>query len=486
MWRAYDLSAVKFGNFHEAIELVMFSRLKSKRLRVILAIVLIFIFIGESGYGYYDYRLQQVGPMVNQPSVQPLTIEKGPSFVCNLMDDLAVAVGIHGADLGVSVVDDSKLWLIFGDTRGLGPGPPAGGAPVVGSSSAIESQLPFNCSSYTWLTTSGGKFYQPLHSARQPGSDESTVPAGSVTDNGAVYIYSMQVDNWGSDPPASTHAHGVLFKEQAKGTFTELTRWPTDKLFVNTAPVRGQLPDGSPVMFMATSTQYRRSPIYLAYVLSLEIGKPAAYHYLTGYDNTGSPLWTSDMTEAKSIPGFENVWAGELSFLYDAPLNRYLLMFSDYKNNNFVLYSSSTPYGPFSGPLTFSPCGTIASRPEWMASGWGGCYGGYMLPDSFGADGHDLSFVISIWNPYTTVLMTLRIATSPTTGSTSQINPRTNTAKSTAETTSSIGRSTVETSSSEQGNITALVLPLSIAVLGCGIAVIALLRYAKRKQPSPN
>ena len=158
----------------------------------------------------------------------------------------------------------------------------------------------------------------------------------------------------------------------------------------------------------------------------------------------------------------------------------------DYKNNNFVLYSSSTPYGPFSGPLMFSPCGTIASRPEWMASGWGGCYGGYMLPDSFGADGHDLSFVISIWNPYTTVLMTLRIDTSPTTGSTSQINPTTNTAKSTAETTSSAVKSTVETTSSGQGNITALVLPLSIAVLGCGIAVIALRRYAKRNQPSPK
>ena len=444
------------------------SRLKSKKLRVVLAIVLILIFIGEPGYGYYDYRLQQLGPAINQPTVQPLTIEKDPRFICNLMDDRAVAVGIHGADLGVSVVDGSKLWLIFGDTRGLGPGPPAGGQPVVGSSSAIESQLPFTCSSYTWLT-SGGKFYQPLHSARQAGSDESTVPAGSVTDNGEVYIYSMQVDNWGSDSPASTHAHGVLFKEQAKGTFTELTRWPTDKLFVNTAPVRGQLPDGSTVIFMATSARYRHSPVYLTYVPSFEIGKLASYHYLTGYDTNGSPLWTSNMDEAKPIPGFENVWAGELSFLYDAPLNRYLLMFSDYRNSNFVLYSSSTPSGPFSGPLTFSPCGTITSRPEWMASGWGGCYGGYMLPDSFGADGHDLSFVISIWNPYTTVLMSLRIDTSSTTGSTSQINP-TSAGKSTAETTTSSG----------QGNITALALPLSIAVLGCGIAVIALRRYTKK------
>jgi MYXO-CTERM domain-containing protein len=231
----------------------------------------------------------------------------------------------------------------------------------------------------------------------------------------------MQVNEWGSGSEG-THAHGVLFKEKANGTFAELTRWPMDKLFVNAAPVAAELPDGAPVIFLATTAQYRHSPIYLAYVVPSRIGDAAAYHYLTGYDENGSPLWSSDMAEAKPLPGFENVWAGELSFLYDAPLNSYLLMFRDYsKANTFVLYSSSTPYGPFVGPLTFSPCGTTISRPEWMESGWGGCYGGYMLPDSFGADGHDLYFDISLWDPYTTVLMTMRLSTLSTTGSTSQI-----------------------------------------------------------------
>ena len=56
---------------------------------------------------------------------QQIAIETGPTFICNLMDDRAVALGIGGADLGVSVVDGSKLWLMFGDTRGTGPGPPA-------------------------------------------------------------------------------------------------------------------------------------------------------------------------------------------------------------------------------------------------------------------------------------------------------------------------------------------------------------------------
>ena len=361
---------------------------------------------------------------------QQVAIQTTPVFLCNLMDNRALALGIRGADLGVSVMVGSELWLMFGDTRGTGPGPPSGAQPVIGASSAIESPLPFNCSSYSWLT-SAGKFYQPLHSTRKTGVDESTVPAGAITLDGTTYIFSMQVNNWGVSSEGTTHAHGVLFQGNANRTFTELTQWPEDQLFVNTAPLAAQLPNDTPAVFLATSALYRHSPIYLAYVVPSKMGTPSAYHYLTGYDENGSPVWSTEMAEAKPLPGLENVWAGELSFLYDAPLNRYLLMFKDYSNlplddeyPPFELYSSSTPYGPFQGPSTFYPCGTASNQPSWMESGWGRCYGGYMLPDSFGADGSDLHFVISLWDPYTTVLMTMRLTNTSTTESTSQITSK--------------------------------------------------------------
>jgi hypothetical protein len=337
-----------------------------------------------------------------------------PSFICNLIDGRAAAVGIRGADLGVSVVDDSKLWLIFGDTTGT-PGGPPGNQSVVGSSSVIESPLPFNCSSYTWLT-SGGKFYQPLLSARRAGSDESTVPAGGITVNGEVYIYSMRVSHWGRSDTDLTRAHGVLFK-QIQGLFTEVASWPTDQLFVNTAPVEGQLPNGTPAIFMTTSAGYRHSPVYLAYILPQDIEKPASYHYLSGYDKSGSPSWVSDIAEAKPIPHLEKVWAGELSFVYDAPLKTYLLMFVDYSEKVFTLdiYLSSTAYGPFEGPLKLHPCGSgPGDLPQWMKKGWYGCYGGYMLPESFGPAGHDLYFTLSVWEPYTTVLMKTQVGLSST------------------------------------------------------------------------
>jgi hypothetical protein len=272
----------------------------------------------------------------------------------------------------------------------------------------------------------------------------------------------------------------VLFKQVGNGPFAELTRWPMDKLFVNTAPVAAELPDGTPVIFLATTAHYRDSPVYLAYVVPSEIGDASAYHYLTRYGENGSPLWSADMAEAKPLPGFENVWAGELSFLYDAPLQSYLLMFKDYTSQSFVLYWSSTPYGPFEGPLTFSPCGTTSSHPSWMESGWGGCYGGYMLPDSFGADGHDLYFDISLWDPYTTVFMTMRLGTLSTTGSTSQITS-TSTPVQSSTSTEAISSNSVVTSSMTSASPIPGFKAESITVgIALGLAALILLRRRRR------
>ena len=49
----------------------------------------------------------------------------------------------------------------------------------------------------------------------------------------------------------------------------------------------------------------RDSPVYLAYVLPSGIGDPAQYHYLTGYGPDSFPHWTSDISQAEPIPGFE-------------------------------------------------------------------------------------------------------------------------------------------------------------------------------------
>jgi hypothetical protein len=291
----------------------------------------------------------------------------------------------------------------------------------------------------------------------------------------------MQVNQWGANSEG-THAHGVLFyrKAESDGPFDELTSWPVDALFVNTAPVAAELPDGSPAVFMATTALYRHSPVYLAYVAPSQIGDAAAYHYLTGYDENGSPIWTTQMVNAKPLPGLENVWAGELSLRVDARLNSYLLMFKDYATDTFTLYTSSTPYGPFWGPLAFFPCGTTSSRPAWMESGWGMCYGGFMLPGFFGTDGSLLFFVVSLWDPYTTVLMTMRLSTLSTTGSTSQITSTSTPVQSSTNAEAISSNSVVTSSITSTLPIPGFQAESIAAGIALGLAALVLLRRRRR------
>ena len=308
----------------------------------------------------------------------------------------------------------SRIMLVFGDTSATAANSTKGPTGPFGSSSVVESAAPFDCSAFVWDIT-GGKYYQPLASSRKTGVDESTVPAGAIEINNTEYLYSMRVNLWGD----VTHAHGVLFKRDGGGPFVEAAEWPVDGLFVNAAPVQGRLPDGTDAIFVAVTALYRKSPVYMAYALPGDIGNASDYHYLTGYGPDGSPIWTSDIALAKPLPGFEGVDAGELSLAYDAPLKEYLLMFNDYGKpyTGFQLASSATPYGPFSAPAHFFPCGPEGAavdvpRPAWMQPGWAACYGGYILPDDFGPDGHDVYFTFSLWDPYATMLMKIRLGSS--------------------------------------------------------------------------
>ena len=352
----------------------------------------------------------------NQPSnagpVSQISLAQGPTFECNLFATPPQNLGIAGADLGVPIVEGSSQWLIFGDTMAKAAVSMAGPSHATGASSVIESSIPFSCSRFSWVT-SGASYFKPLTSKRIVGVDASTVPAGAISLDGIIYLYAMRVTHWGTTSDPSVSGYGVLFQQEPDGSFTQIADWEANQIQENTAPVLGTLPDGTPVVFMAMSGKYRDSPVYLAYVLPSDIGNPAKYHYLTGYDQNGSPQWTSDISQARPIPGFENLLVGELSFIYDAPLSKYLIFFKDYNQDLFLLYSADSPYGPFTNVAGFNPCETPTGHPSWMQSGWEGCYGGYLIPGDFGPDGHELHFTLSVWVPYTTMMMKMEMNTTP-------------------------------------------------------------------------
>ena len=318
-------------------------------------------------------------------------------YVCDLEGSKAAALGIKGTDLGIPVSLPSlkSWWFLFGDVNGQ--------KTAEGGSAVLQAEAPFDCSKTFWKTYPDGKYYQPLTSKRQPG-DESTVPAGAIEVNGTLYIYAMRVDHWGG--PDATDAHGVLFKNQ-NGKFIEVFSWPVNEKHVNTSPVMGEL-NGQQVIFMAITGKYRTSPVYLAYVNPGEIENQNAYRYLVGLDANNAPIWSENINNAKPLSGMEDVEAGEISLVRNYKLGEYYLMFKNYQDNNssFMLFSADNPYGPYSAPTRFYPCDTSAS---WMQPGWGTCYGGYIMPDNFGSNGKEIYFTVSLWKPYTVVLLKMEL-----------------------------------------------------------------------------
>ncbi|VVC04476.1 Uncharacterised protein [Candidatus Bilamarchaeum dharawalense] len=369
----------------------------------------VFVVLVLLGFGCFNKPTDGGQIIINQtqnnqtlPHNETIGIVGEPTYVCELIDDKAHTIGVGGADLGIPVAlpsQGNKLWIIFGDVFG------ASGLGSGGASAVLEAQTPFNCAQTNWKTKVDGKFYQPLTSKRQQG-DSSTVPAGAIEINGTLYLYSMRVDHWANKlvPGDETTAHGVLFKEQGDD-FVEVISWPVDEKHTNTAPVWGEL-NGETVIFMAITGKYRESPVYLAYVKPGEIENKNAYHYLTGLGSNNQPSWSTNIADASPIKGMENVKVGEVSLVKN---EKYLMMFQSYGGSGgYMLFSADQPYGPYSSPAKFTPCGTILKPASWLQPGWSGCYGGYIFPNNFGVDGKDIYYTISVWRPYTTVVLKMR------------------------------------------------------------------------------
>ncbi len=314
--------------------------------------------------------------------------ELSSSFVCNLIDQRARDVGISGTDLGIGFERNNSIWILFGDV--VGTELHKGGASAV---LLIPKRLTLDCSKMKWKTENNS-FYKPLHSRRQYG-DASTVPAGAVEISNKAYIFAMRVIKW-EKFPKQTHARGVLFKENESGEFEEVYEWEIDDIHVNTAPVKV----GNKIYMIATSL-YRKSPLYLAYVNLEDIDKPSKYMYFAGRDSD-KIIWSSNPADAKPLEGTENLKIGEVSFVYNPILKKYFILFKSYsiKNNGFWLMYSDKPTGPFE-KIKLNVC----KDADWMKLGWSGCYGGYIVPYYFGENGRDLYFTVSVWVPYTTVLL---------------------------------------------------------------------------------
>ena len=322
--------------------------------------------------------------------------EEEPRLIEALMG-AGKTVNINGrawtSDLGAMVFHDQKVYVLTGDTMGLGIFSPN----ALATTTDLDARGGLNLRWSTGLDGNPKMFFPRIE-------PDSTVPAGAVSLNGILYVFLMDVIHWKDIPDPDMRARSVLIKSTDNGqSFSQVWLGAEDDKFVNISPVLGSHPSlpGRQVVYLFGSGKYRNSPVYLAYAETGDLEFPGRYLYFTGLQN-GAPQWTLGQDGAQ--PVVRGVKVGELSVAWNDYFQKYLLGFFDFGGQpyGFYLRRAAQPWGPWpEGRLAFNG----EEKPDWYQAGWGGPYGGYLLRELDRDGGRTVYFTLSLWTPYNIFLM---------------------------------------------------------------------------------
>jgi uncharacterized protein DUF4185 len=324
--------------------------------------------------------------------------------------------GLWGTDLGASFEHDGKLWVLFGDSIPTGPGtdnPDCGDAIAVS-----EDASGADCLDLAFLTGPGGVFRSPT----VPGWDAGcfNVPLDGVSRGSSMFV-------WFS---AGTMTRSLLARsDDGAGSFA-FVRDVSDLHFVNVSaevvgPTAGLPIDGDAVLSFG-SGEYRMSSVYLAASPLGAIEDGGATRYFTGMDGC-TPVWGS--SESDAVPLFDQPCVGELSVEHVPELDAWVAFYNCAEPRGINARFAAQPWGPWSEPLLvlepwadgaycqfmhtsweFQMCDSV--HDPGRENEWGGEYGPYLVRRlTEGGDGHaTLYFMLSTWNPYSTMLLRTELA----------------------------------------------------------------------------
>jgi Domain of unknown function (DUF4185) len=168
------------------------------------------------------------------------------------------------------------------------------------------------------------------------------------------------------------------------------------------------------------SGSYRRSNVYLAYVPLDSIENRSALLYFAGtLPDSNIPFWVPDESQAR--PLFLSGSAGELCVRWNSFLEKFVMLYNS-DNPPFILErQSTTPWGPWSGHQNIFDWDAAIGHYIHQAnsndglgdddqpnSEGGGVYGPYLI-SRYTRSNQDqtttMFFVLSVHNPYNTMLM---------------------------------------------------------------------------------
>jgi Domain of unknown function (DUF4185) len=328
--------------------------------------------------------------------------------------------GIVGCDLGQSFEHQGHVSFLFGDTftdNNIRKDP-SSALDSIGFTSDSDAghgiRLDFNRSYPYGQGIDQGAF---------------CVPADGIS-MGSTQMYVFFTTDYKGDPPfGDTMGRSVLARSRDGGlTFgSKLYDLSTDK-FINIflQLVDHELFPGLPGpkgrgILVWGSGGYRRSNVYLAYVPAEKIEDRSAFSFFAGAGQA-QPLWSEK--ESDAIPVILSGSVGELCVRWNAVIKRFVLLYNADNTAGILEHQSALLWGPWTGAQNILDPESAYGQYIHIANGndglsdpgrereGGGTYGPYMINRHTkpNADGSSrVFFVLSVWNPYNTMLMSTTI-----------------------------------------------------------------------------
>jgi len=333
--------------------------------------------------------------------------------------------GVVGTDLGQSFEHEGRVVFLFGDT-------------ITDNKIRVDPFRDLDSIAFSADEDASKGIrlqFNPTH-PHVDNVDQTTmcVPADGISLRGNMCVF-FTTDHVHEDPRFDSMGRSVLARSEDNGLnfgspLYELSR---DK-FINVSlqlVTNGDFPglpdrEGQGVLLFG-SGGYRRSNVYLAYIPLDRLEDRSALLYFAGLDNEHRPRWARE--EALAQPLLLSGSVGELCVRWNPFLRRFILLYNG-DNPRFILeHQSRLPWGPWTGPQNIfdldaaygdyihragSRDGLNNPGPPHFEDESGNAYGPYLInrytrPSQDGST--TMFFVLSVWNPYNTMLMSAIVRT---------------------------------------------------------------------------
>lgn len=294
---------------------------------------------------------------------------------------------VAGQDLGSMFETGGKVWFVFGDTFGQrDPGMTGGGGTQWRSNALAYSSDRNPADGITldgYVTDSGGSAAEPIPGKKIDNDEMTIIPTYGFAVGETMYLAFMSVRHWGDAGEWETNYAGLARSRDKGQTWQKLDgpRWDGNSNFVQVSvtEVDGEL-------YFWGVTHGRFGGVQLMKVAAVDVEQQGAYHYFTGIDGSGNPLWAADIRKARTIV---TGTVGELSVVWNGYLSRWLMTSTDGGGMGTTIREAASPWGPWSAPITLVSAKDVP-----------GVYAPYMLADYVGDGGRTIYFTLSVWDPY--------------------------------------------------------------------------------------